>query len=356
MWLFDNIFLDKDTPTVLLDNPEIKSPDGTKKPEATAPYDPKNDPIAPAVDGAVTETSTASSGDVGDVSFDIGWDLDFSLPEALPESDNQAPWITDINAIQIDLWGTTPGEVNSTPSDGTGEVSSIAMIQWGTASMVDGIDIGWVSIDIPAETSGTTSEAPLGAAGIEIHSIEEHTGEANTQNLDGSHGIFGLMGNEESPVSLTHVEWETVDISSVEWEKSEVVSSLDSGVISLPEITLSESLTDTTTEKPLDIMINFDSSDTSIWTGTARGGRIQELIQKLIGELQKLDEEEKAADLERQKKIVSISEREAALEHEYITRKEALKYERSSLEMPSDKATEKNRIKSLITSFEEDLG
>ena len=81
-----------------------------------------------------------------------------------------------------------------------------------------------------------------------------------------------------------------------------------------------------------DILPSFSSDIASSSYKSERGGRIQELIQKLISELKTLDEEEARAESERQAKISDIAEREAALEHEYTTRKEAFKYEKASLE------------------------
>ncbi len=87
-----------------------------------------------------------------------------------------------------------------------------------------------------------------------------------------------------------------------------------------------------------------------------RGGKIQELIAKLIAELKTIDAEEEKIESERRQKIQNITQREQELEHEYTTRKEALKYERASLELPIDKSAEKERINTLIASFQEDIG
>ncbi len=362
MWLFDNIFLDKDTPTALLDNPEIKPPDGTpKKVEAAAPYDPKNDPIAPAVDAWAEKASAETN--PADVSFDIWGDLDFSGIEAAPA---WASWITGVSEVSTSAPATSTLEGATNTTD-IGWVSSIAMIQWWTASMVDGIDIWGISgidiwgvsgIEAPKVTIESTSpewatETPslpetsvTGLGDIQIHAVEDHA-EGSTENLDGSHGIFGLMWNEESTsASLLPEITESAPLTA-EWIKEEAVTIQESA-----ESQQIEPIMELQDDKPLDLIMDFWASESH----SERGGRIQELISKLISELQKLDEEEVRADKERQKKIVSITEREAALEHEYTTRKEALKYERSALELPEDKTAEKSRIKSLIASFEEDLG
>ncbi len=327
MWLFDNIFLDKDTPTALLDNPEIKPPDGTpKKEEANVPYDPKNDPIAPPVD-AIGEWIPWSAEwvDATDVSFDIWGDLDFSV---IGSAETPEEWNGEIkgDGLTADaVWETW----NTETTDGIDSwISSIAMIQWGTASVVDGIDIWWMA---------TTPDQWVS---LEIHDIEDPQNTDTSSTENGAGGIYGFMDQSLSPTTDS-LSWATPEAIPDAIAKEEAV------IDALP-----------IEEHPIESSISILDTDSIIQypVRSQRGGKIQELIEKLITELYTLDEEEQKIEAERQSKIDSIAKRENELEHEYATRKEALRYERSSLELPADKSLEKNRIKSLISSFQEDLG
>lgn len=374
MWLFDNIFLDKDTPTALLENPEIKPPEWEKKTEAAQAYDPKNDPIAPAAD---TNAPTATTGG-SDVSFDIWGDLDFSSlggSEASPTNQGEAK--TD-----------KPSE----STESTTNTASIALVQGGTASAIENIDI-WgdvgtlegIKVDIPGEwekvtplenTTSNPESTWQGSVDIHIHDIEEHTetpSETATGDTSGAStdaGILGMIWGEASAPSTVvntseaSAPSETVDASMVfnlgdlwkdtsptenilqttpesEWSKetTEAVN-LFSEVVSAP-VVHTESVT---TES------HFDLSNLQ-----AGWGRIQELIGKLIEELKRLDEAEKKAIQEREEKIRDIDMRAKALDTEYETRKKALEYERNSIHLPLEENAEKDRIKSLIASFEKDL-
>jgi hypothetical protein len=340
MWLFDNIFLDKDTPTALLDNPEIKAPDGAaKKEEEKAPYDPKNDPIAPPIDSmAEWELWWTEWTNEAEVSFDIWGDLDFSAigtaePEEMKTIEPEEVWIREEkneeknDTFSVDVgWETIKTE---TASISDSWISSIAMIQWGTASIVDGIDI-WGA-------DGSSSDQWVS---IEIHDIEDHHTDNVSENGNWAGGIYGFMDKSIPDWSEAPV-WETPEIAIESPVKEEIT--IDPLPVIEPSVESSISIldTDNTVEYPV---------------RSHKGGKIQELIGKLIAELHALDEEDQKAEDERQSKIENITKRERELEHEYTTRKEALKYERTSLELPADRSVEKERIKSLISSFQEDLG
>lgn len=358
MWLFDNIFLDKDTPTALLNNPEIKAPDWEKKPEAAkAAYDPKNDPIAPA-EGATGTTGGETA--AADVSFDIGGDIDFS---SLWGDTGNATGGTNVGVPQTD--GT------NSPIWWTDSPSSIAMVQWGTASAIESIDIGGIDgikVDIPGEANagawtgsgtwegnwnGTWNSDGTGSTGsvdIQIHDIEEHTPEWTTEAVTWTEtGILNMLGRSDAEVvevAAAPVAPETTEVPTDFLEATEVPSLVDTSTVSMIEEPV-------VTETPLaDIGIDFalPSSDE-----VHASGRIAELIGKLIEELKKLDEEEKTAHREREAKIKDIDARTKALDEEYTTRKKALEYERSSIDLPIERSAEKERIKSLISGFEKDL-
>ena len=334
MWLFDNIFLDKDTPTALLDNPEIKSPDGAPKAEKMEePYDPKNDPIAP-----MATTPTDGSSPSTDISFDIGGDIDFS---AIGESS------PDIETQEIHQTNTMP-TTDASPST---DIGSIAMIQWWTASVVDSIDIGGISgiqiegWDAPTlETASHEENSPASEIHIEIHDISDHEWVADAQGNE-SGSIYGLMDEQkESEKNMIEIP-SIVDVPVVEDVIEEITP-----VIEPTETAVSSP------EKGIELTDLPIFSDITATASVAPGEwRIQEFISKLIVELQKLDKEDARLKAERTEKVNDIAKREEELEKEYTTRKEALKYERAALEMPVDRTSEKEHLKSLIASFEEDL-
>lgn len=366
MWLFDNIFLDKDTPTALLDNPEIKSPDW-KKPEAEVKaYDPKNDPIAPAVTEVASEEKSEAPAWTENVSFDIGGDLDFSSIGSEEKSETSLPATTETNSIPSSspesAWTNDASftvnldsSVSWENSEWTGDIWSIAMIQGGTASIVDSIDIGNTSTWVESEVH------------FEIHDIEDHHEEeetAATSSQGSNNSIFGLMDAEDE-----RKEWEIAHANSDQNRWGEEISSYveppsisenkdpmntddkNESILTINEIPMSPevSVLEKTSESPFSLE-NIASSTIVSWEG-----RIQDLIGKLILELKKLDDEEKQAKKIRDEKLKNIIERETALEEEYLTRKNALKYEREALSLPPVRHEEKARIKSLIESFEEDL-
>ncbi len=321
MWLFDNIFLDKDTPTALLDNPEIKSPDSPKKVEKA--YDPKNDPIAPAVTGKETDTANNTG---SDVSFDIGWDIDFSdigKAEEVPKDEIK----TDVPPAETP--STAGAEEIHLIDSGVSEdpSSSIAMVQGWTATAIDSIDIGGIP-----------------AIDFHIHDIEDHHEETQTEEAKVEEKV--QSEEENKPVG----DW----IFSLMWTPDVPVEIVATTEIQneIPKI-----------EEPLETLVFSDAIPHSsieiwapLWTSWVGGnGRIQELIAKLIEEMKKLDEEEKWAIKERQNKLASITSRKEALEHEYQTRKEALTYEEQSIVVWIDKSVEKARINALIDGFKEDL-
>lgn len=365
MWLFDNIFLDKDTPTALLDNPEIKSPDWKKPEEKAQEYDPKNDPIAPAVTEVTSEEKPEEKAWTENVSFDIGGDLDFS--NIGTEEKSEDSWISTPEMNGVSDWSLEnawTGDASFTVSlddstsiespSWTDAIWSIAMIQGGTASIVDSIDIG-------KTTEWTSWEVHL-----EIHNIEDHYEEGesaiSTPSTPENNSIFGLMDAETE-----RKEWEIAHANSDQNRWGEEISSFEESSLIQEEKGMEdekEEMTPLISELPVtqEISLAPEVSESSFsfetiatWTEHSWEGRIQELIWKLILELKKLDDEEKQAKKIRDEKLKNIIEREEALEKEYATRKNALKYEREALSLPPDRHEEKARIKSLIDSFEEDL-
>jgi hypothetical protein len=355
MWLFDNIFLDKDTPTALLDNPEIKKPAWESEAEKP-PYDPKNDPIAPAIDNSIKPDDTNSQSETKpeDISFDIGWDLDFS---ATPVESADASQSSEIITQDVpeqpkeDIENNKDiliiGDVVSDSTTNDTWMSSIAMIQGWTAGLVEGIDIWWTSdINIGGITPNN-GETP--GIHIEIQNIEDHQVWDASDITNSETWIYWFMDNSTK-----------IEEGSTSWNNSDVEIAWDA-IISTEPFTATE-----TTWDALSVISEIKSENnevstlswinTWIWEISASWGRIQELIGKLITELHTLDEEEKKKENEKISKIEDIQRREEALEHEYTTRKEALQYERTALENIDDKAIEKERIKSLIASFQEDLG
>ncbi|MBP9780061.1 hypothetical protein KBD33_05580 [Candidatus Gracilibacteria bacterium] len=353
MGLFDNIFLDKDTPTALLDNPEIKKPAGESEAEKP-PYDPKNDPIAPAIDDTKPDdTNTQAETKPEDISFDIGGDLDFSATptESTDSSINSEIITQDVpEAPKEDMENSKDmliiGDVVSDSTTNDTGMSSIAMIQGGTAGLVEGIDLGGTT-DTNTVSISTQNEDKPGIQ-IEIQNIEDHqVGDASDITNNGIYGFMDNSTNKEEGDNVT-TNNSTIEIAGEAIDSTEPFTT--SG-------TTGDALGTINEVKNED---NEISANIGIITGIGElptsGGRIQELIGKLITELHTLDEEEKKKENEKISKIEDIQRREEALEHEYTTRKEALQYERTALENIDDKAIEKERIKSLIASFQEDLG
>lgn len=151
MWLFDNIFLDKDTPTAVLEAPNPE-PVAEKLPEQDTPRSgssiPVLEPIGPSDTGSKIVTSEASTVVdipsvppliVDGVAFDIGGDIDFA---SLGESSNSSGTDTPSGTF-IQEWSviapvpTEPVEAAST--------TSIAMIQGATGTagsmIVDGLTL-----------------------------------------------------------------------------------------------------------------------------------------------------------------------------------------------------------------------
>lgn len=243
MWLFDNIFLDQNTPTSVLDTPKeedqtwwevLTNAPTISEPISSTVENPIHTPasawkntelpkfqveeIAPMPE-ANTNNSIAPT-DV-DISFDIGGDLDMFTPwaaenrgEALT-SDAAPTEITDAASLIIS---------NTTPIDASVALVQSATAVWGMMIIDDEpvINItspewsGTIPMDTPAftiEPEITMIEAPQKEeTSITHEKVEEGAIVTSTRTEDGG-GLFGFMNTESSDSMQTTESSSEVDQS-----------------------------------------------------------------------------------------------------------------------------------------------
>jgi hypothetical protein len=323
MWLFDNIFLDKDTPTRIngwaaIIDIEAPTPQVGWGGSWSWPADTKATKIqaqssfTPDISGAVDltmSTSVPGALDEHGVTFDIGGDLDFSLPSV----------DTAIDASMIISSDTTP------PTELVS--SSIAMIQGSTAMggelIVDGAMIppesaimihdeedmhivegsGVEPAIITPEVSPTISEAIVPAVVIDPL--------ASIADTSASAGLFGMLdadmpnevANTVAVDPVTAVSSTTPIESLTLWEGSIVDTPVEIAAVSDPIFTEKTSI-------PLDNHHTFDT-----------------ILSDSIRELERLKER----DIELQErlalKLENLNFRQKKLKDEYESRVKELKDE-----------------------------
>lgn len=383
MWLFDNLFLDKNTPVTINDGvdhskdvvssgssrgsikektseevistpPEKKGDefdtlfDSKKKKEQTEkPKEPEKDIaleiwLPPEVPSSADTTSSSSPTDTW---FDIGGDLSFDIWGI----DSPATLETWEQSLPIEISWTLPWALSDSSAPVVSELSETLPVTSSEAQ-------SFVSIDpIPP-----TPEDMASVNSVEISNLSDTSNPADN-------ALFSLL-NEDTPQTNIETTPESLPVSenASSLETGNFLSDLtgDTSPALVPEAWVPEATVPTITiEEPISWEVSTESShslESDIFTisptkevteesietlDALPGKRLKGKLGDFITELQLLDKDDQSERQKREEQIHMLEERIWALRQE----QEALKQE--ILQMDN----EKNHIKSIITTFREQL-
>jgi hypothetical protein len=410
MWLFDNIFLDQNSPTAMLDplltdeqkaaqeeakKKQSEAPVAAPTATAEAPTEVKSEasPVdAISFDEVKPESSTATpvatggflatpSNPVEEVSFDIGG---FDMPW-LDDAPAMASADTPVSGGSFLAGGTaTPaGEVSFTvgaPQTGSVDSSSIALVQGATSATSDaiidtGVDTSVPALGNPIQNAGTIqiTEEPstlvnIGAPEETIPATSLLTITSEEPQWDNSlFGMFSATDEAEKKTETITIQdtAPTLEVAEAPITEASILPSVESAVITL----------DTTTPTtPTPEMINFDtvtpissivtsSSDTEslvdTLTSTAKfspDSPLHEMLSEFVSRLEKFNSESATLDIEMTASETALAKEQTDLQREYETRVAAIEYKRKHLERTrAERKDEKNRLERIITNLKKEI-
>jgi hypothetical protein len=382
MWLFDNIFLDEETQTAVMENPEtdtqsapetpspevgeVASPDTTTA-DIFSTGTPTGDQTQAWGENPVSEISsspetTASTGDIP-LSFDIGGDLDFSpsstpatsdestdsditvqsteITEITPTTTTEADTSTSTSFVVNGVEYSTNSEAANPPSieealTESSDIGSIAMIQWSTAaSGISIIDESPSNVSESDSTIEILNEEPSSDQSLmNILSSEEHV-ESSEENI-------GMPNTAELP--------EQPDIAS-------------ESLISPSEILVSDTIdTPTQDEKmvePQETGILEEAThaplvDPLAETDTGKNGthELAATLEWFIAELASRETEINVTVM----KMRELAKQRAAIEEYYKARLLTLNMEKEYLEHKAEREREaQDQLQDMIKTFQNQI-
>lgn len=383
MWLFDNIFLDKDTPTAMLDplladkkKEEIQldekavanlpeSPESKKDPEATIWIDSisfddieEHEPVITLNTQSSTENPVETPS-IEDISFDIGGfdDVQILSQDSVVEtpSDNQ----TQTSSEPIVSF-----DIASTPSID----ASIALVQGATSATSDAI------MQTQSETVNWADTI------VNIISLTQET-QSTQDSIESSWSVVAAEDstNNSQDNSLMDIIW---DSSAQVSEPSLIINIPDSESTTIePVIDLfSETVTPIAPfEAQIEAQIPVDNVSTNVWVTpnvitsvsdssvlvesfashnrfSSISSPVDDMLIEFISKLEKFNSESTTLDTQMTTSEIALQQEEDDLRKEFEIRMSAISYKRQHMtQIKNERLAEKSRLEKIISHLKNEV-
>ena len=392
MWLFDNIFLDQNTQTAMLDplvKPEEKELTKAKPEENNATSWETLE--AASFDALMTPDMSSEKKEesiptvnpdhaaIDEVSFDI-WGIDLpsfdTQSESQPEVSSGGTFLsggTALSGAPEVSFGDTIDTAFVTTSETTPEISivseaeespaSIALVQSATAVSSDAI-VSPIGGSIQIESEEVLESPVVPEVNIDTLSMNVVSDSASSE----SDGIFGLMNTSEVPTQAveiavseakTFVTTEPPVTLSLDTSASplfsapveEVVTKVDTMPVSLESVSTGDL-------DPRDVLPEIKTDDViaSIAPTSHADDSLQDMLQEFVGKLEKFKTENGDVDTEISEWLKSIQQSRKELEEEHRVRLLALEYQEKSIREKWEKRiAEQRRLEKIIANLKNEM-
>ncbi len=361
MWLFDNIFLDQNSPTAMLD------PTITEDKEEIAPQIPQVEQegwqwsqMTNWTDNTGTSEVTSDiqtkwfldGGDPtinisDDISFDIGW---FDTTESI-ETDSEPIKISD---IKID------SQIETTESHTDTSEISIALVQWATSAQSDVIMDG---IDTTVEPNIVDTAWAIDTATDMIVQEEKQDIIIDTASVDplvstpsdadiGLMWLFWANDAEEAQTSvMPTVDTELPSSDTIEENGTTILSPIEP--IMSSTITETSDITPSVIEESADVTQLFAPVALVTWSSESP---LHEMLVEFIAKLEKFNSESATLDTEMIATESALDQEQADLKREFDVRMSAIEYKRKHMEQTrADRKIEKTRLERIISNLKQEV-
>lgn len=380
MWLFDNIFLDQDTPTAMLDplltddqkkqraETEKKQSDAWKAEALTeAPEVQAENPLdTVSFDNIATTPTTAedtsSAWFLGgpqtattseEVSFDI-WGFDIpAFGEATEATDTVATW-TEGGTFLSGGAPVASEEVSFLDGASVAPEStdaSIALVQGATSASSDAIIDIWGTMS-PDAIQITGESSTLVSIGMPETTTEEVSISEPVEAVDNT--LLDMLSSGEAPIAEVTPGVTIEDTVPETPVVEDTVSIIPTGEI--PESTepvLNMSFPET--------ISSTSDSEALVDTLTASvpfspDSPLHEMLTEFIAKLEKFNTESSTLDIEMAASEAALKKEQEDLQMEYETRLRAIDYKRKHIDQTrSERRGEKTRLEKIIKNLKEEV-
>ena len=364
MWLFDNIFLDQNSPTVMLD-PTITEDSEAMISQNTPPEWGGALWVQPNTWANILNSETTSDTQVEgflsgedptatiseDVSFDIGW---FDPMESIDSTSSIDEKSIEISNITID------SQTETTESNTGISAVSIALVQWATSAQSDVIMEG---ID-KTVGSGTVNVA----WGIDTATdviVQEEIQDTITDTVSAdplistvSDSDMGLMwlfwtnNTEEAQASVVPtVDTESPSSDTIEENNTTIFSPIEPIMSSI--ITETSDITASHIDTSTDVTQLFAPVAVATWSSESP---LHEMLVVFIAKLEKFNSESVTLDTEMVATESSLEQEQVDLKREFDVRMGAIEYKRKHMEQTrADRKIEKTRLERIIANLKREV-
>ena len=368
MGLFDNIFLDQDTPTAMLDGlltdeqkqaqanakkqEEVKSTSVIPEPEVVV-----ENPVSEVSFDDVSATSSPetfnpsgflwthdeSNPQSEGLSFDI-WGIDLpsfgDTETTTVESDSSGSFLpvgTPIASEEVTF-------VDDTATDSTD--ASIALVQWATAATSDSI-----MDNTPTDMQQKTEETVLVSVGMPEETIVDEVTE--TTPVDAmSGGLLDMFSpSDEGEGTIPSLVEDEVEETATDAPITDIVADIAPVDVldSTEEVSLLD--TDSISSDTVDIVASIGAS-----TAFQSHSPLHEMLSEFIDKLEKFNRESETLDTEMSTTENSLIKEEQDLKKEYEVRMSAIDYKRKHMEIErNNRNLEKKRLERIIANLKTEI-
>lgn len=392
MWLFDNIFLDQNTQTAMLDplvKPEEKELTKAKPEENNATSWETLE--AASFDALMTPDTSSEKKEesiptvnpdhaaIDEVSFDI-WGIDLpsfdTQSEPQPEVSSGGTFLsggTALSGVPEVSFGDTIDTAFVTTPETTPEISivseaeespaSIALVQSATAVSSDAI-VSPIGGSIQIESEEVLESPVVPEVNIDTLSTNVVSDSASSE----SDGIFGLMNTTDVPTQA--VEIAVSEAKTFVTTEPPVTLSLDTSASPLFSTPVEEVVTKVDTMPvslesvsngdldPRDVLPEIKTDDViaSIAPTSHADDSLQDMLQEFVGKLEKFKTENGDVDTEMSEWLKSIQQSRKELEEEHRVRLLALEYQEKSIREKWEKRiAEQRRLEKIIANLKNEM-